>query len=140
MKTAVAILVTCGILIAQTKTGNTQTARDCVVNIQGNSDTGSVTCLGVDKKLADQIGQLVAASKRDGKTLKEISDKVGEVLKALDASTPSTSVLSINQQGGITAAQVNINGTNAVTISFSQVSANQPTETADGTVFVSFFA
>lgn len=77
------------------------------MNFVGNNNTGTVTCYNVDKKLADQIGQLVSASKRDGKTLKAISDKIDALFKELQNAAQN--VVSYNQQGGITAAQVTIN-------------------------------
>src|ERR1700722_4686740 len=95
--------------LPQTSGITTQQARDCAQNFVGNNNTGTVTCYNVDKKLADQIGQLVSASKRDGRTLKEISDKIDTLLKELRNASPGPNVVSYNQQGGITAAQVTIN-------------------------------
>jgi hypothetical protein len=68
---------------SQTKEPTTQQAKDCAQNFVGNNNTGTITCYNVDKKLVEQIGQLVAASKRDGKTLKDISDKIDTLLKEL---------------------------------------------------------
>ena len=75
------------IAFSQTKGTTEQQAKDCAQNFIGNNNTGTVTCYNVDKKLADQIGQLVAASKRDGKTLKDISDKLDVLLQAQPSVT-----------------------------------------------------
>lgn len=71
---------------AQT-TGAASAQGTCNAVNTGNSSTVTVTCTSVDKKLADQIGQLVAASNRDGKTLKEISNKVEVLLKELQGQS-----------------------------------------------------
>src|SRR5258708_10756790 len=50
-------------------TGPATAQGTCNAPNTGNNSTVTITCYGVDKKLAEQIGQLVAASKRDAKTL-----------------------------------------------------------------------
>jgi hypothetical protein len=62
-------------------TGTASAQGSCNAVNTGNNGNVTVTCSNVDKKLADQIGQLVNASKRDGKMLKEISDKLDVLLK-----------------------------------------------------------
>lgn len=60
-----------------------QQAKDCAQNFIGNNNSGTVTCTGVDKKLANQIGELVGASKRDSNALKSIMEKLDALLKEL---------------------------------------------------------
>ena len=62
-------------------TGVASTQGSCNAVNTGSNGNVTVTCSNVDKKLAEQIGQLVNASKRDGKMLKEISDKLDILLK-----------------------------------------------------------
>jgi hypothetical protein len=95
-------------VFSQTNLPAGQKAGDCSINIVGNRNTGTVTCSNVDKKLAEQITQLVTASKRDGKTLKDIASKLDTLLKDVE-SKPTISITSVNQLGGITAGQVTIN-------------------------------
>ena len=109
MKFAALALLMATSAFPQSAGATSQQAKDCAQNFIGNNNTGTVTCTGVDKKLTDLIGQLVSASKRDGKTLKNISDKLEALLKELQNQTPTISITSFNQQGGITAGQVNIN-------------------------------
>jgi hypothetical protein len=107
MKLLIVLLAGCAIGQAQ-QSGPSATGKCNAVNTGANG-TVTVTCYGVDKKLADQIGQLVVASKHDDRTLKDISGKIDAVLK--EFLNPSmTSVISINQTGGITAGQLTING------------------------------
>jgi hypothetical protein len=70
----------------------------------------------------------VIDSRRDGKTLKDISEKLGIFLKELHGPSTTTNVTSINQQGGITAGQVTITGSNAIKVEFTQLSANEQKE------------
>src|ERR1017187_5476933 len=108
MRVLIALGLGTSLVFSQANMPIAQKSGDCSINIIGNSNTGTVTCDNVDKKLAEQIRQLVIASRRDGKTLKDISDKLDVLLKDLQ-QRPTISVTSFNQQGGITAAQVTIN-------------------------------
>jgi len=81
----------------------------CNATNSGTNGAVTVTCYNVDQKLADQIRQLVVASKQDGKTLKNISDKIDALLREIRNEAPTISITSFNQQGGITAGQVTIN-------------------------------
>jgi len=129
---------------SQSKGTPAQQAKDCALNISGTNNTGTVTCYNVDKQLAWQIGQLVTASKHDGKTLKEISNKLDVLLSELNGQGihiegVSESVFSINQQSGITAGQVNITGPTGVRITIKEVSANLPQEGPGGKFYRSTF-
>jgi hypothetical protein len=81
---------------AQTRPTTAQQATNCAQNFAGSNNTGTVTCYNVDKKLADQINQLVGASKRDGKTLKDISDKIEALLKELQNPPPTITMQAPN--------------------------------------------
>src|ERR1700686_5007839 len=76
----------------QSKGTTSQQAKDCAQNFIGNNNTGTITCYNVDKKLAEQIGQLVVASKRDGKTLRDISDKMDMLLRELQNQNNITAI------------------------------------------------
>ena len=80
-----------------------QQAANCSQNITGNNNTGTLTCYGVDKKLADQIGQLVTASKRDAKTLRDISEQMDELLKKFQP--PATGSVIQSNSGGVNVLQ-----------------------------------
>jgi len=67
-----------------TTTGQAETNGFCSPAITGSDNTVTITCSKIDKKLAEQIGQLVAESKRDGKALRDISDKLDILLKEHD--------------------------------------------------------
>jgi hypothetical protein len=86
MKALIALLLLCVRSIAQ-GTGPATLQGTCNATNTGNNSTVTVTCNNVDKKLADQIRLLVAASKRDGKTLKDISDKIDVLLKEAGGPT-----------------------------------------------------
>lgn len=83
-------------------TGIASTQGSCNAVNTGNNGNVTVTCSNVDKKLAEQISQLVVASKRDEKTLKEISDRVGELLQRLATASGS---ISQSKSGGINVEQ-----------------------------------
>jgi hypothetical protein len=108
----------------------------CNATNTAKGGTVTVTCFNVDKKLADQIIQLVEMSKRDEKMLKEISGKLDTVKKELEK--PTTNLTSVNQQApyginigpGATApnAQVNNFGPPPANITFTEdVTAPLPT-------------
>ncbi|MGD1210941.1 MAG: hypothetical protein ABR973_06240 [Candidatus Acidiferrales bacterium] len=61
-----------------------QQAGDCSVNITGNNNTtASLVCNGIDQKLAQQIREIVSSSRKDGKTLQDISQKLDLVLQQI---------------------------------------------------------
>ncbi len=105
MKVCIITIALAVIASAQTKGTTEQQAKDCAQNFIGNNNTGTVTCTGVDKKLADLIGQLVAASKRDGKTLKDLSIKIEELLKLVQNQAPTSGSLSQANSGGLNVQQ-----------------------------------
>jgi len=82
-------------LLAQDKDGTTQRATNCAQNFGPGSrnNTGTITCYGVDKNLAAQISELVILSKRDSKTLKDISDKIETLLREFKNLPPTTTVI-----------------------------------------------
>jgi len=104
MKLFLAAAALASVAFSQTAATTVQNAKDCAQNFVGNNNTGTITCYNVDKKLADQIGQLVAASKRDAKTLKDISDKLETLRSGIDQSNSITQSNSggINIQQGTT--------------------------------------
>jgi hypothetical protein len=104
------------------KPSTSQQAGQCSINQQGQNDKASITCVGLDPKLANQLKQLVIAAKKNQDENKIISEKLSTILN--DLNQPAIVVTSINQQGGITAGQVNITGGAAVKITFTQISAN----------------
>ncbi len=103
MKLLIATLMLCPYAAAQ-DTGSATVQGTCNATNTGNSSTVTVTCYNVDKRLADRISQLVAASKRDGKTLKDISDKLDQLLKQATGEPPSGSI-NQNNSGGINVQQ-----------------------------------
>ena len=79
--------------LSQTPPNIKQESKNTVCsNIVSLAGTVTVTCSDLDKKLADQISQLVATSKRDGKTLKDISDRLDSLLRELQNQTSTTSI------------------------------------------------
>jgi len=132
MKLVILVVMLTVLAFGQSSGTASQQAKDCSQNFIGNNNTGTITCYNVDKKLAEQVAQLVSASKRDGKTLKDISDKVQLLLTEIQSRSSATNVFSFNQQGGITAGQVNI-VQGAVRITTTQLSTNQK----DGQSYVS---
>jgi hypothetical protein len=58
----------------------------------GNGGTVTVTCNNVDKKLAEQIKELVTAATRDGKTLQEISERLNKLLKEFQDPPTSSEI------------------------------------------------
>jgi hypothetical protein len=108
MKLFIAVFTGCFAAVCQSQSTGSATARGTCNSVNtGNGNIVNQTCYGIDKKLADQFNELVSASKRDAKTLKDLLDKIDVLLKELP-NPPLTSVTSINQQGGITAGQVTI--------------------------------
>jgi hypothetical protein len=69
-------------------TGPTSTQGKCNASNSGDNSTVTVTCFNVDKKLADQIGLLVANSSRDETTLKNISDGITAILRGIEPADP----------------------------------------------------
>ena len=92
------LVVASALVSAQPKPNPSQQATNCAQNFAGSNNSGTVTCYGVDRRLAGQIGQLVSASKRDGKTLKDIADRLEQLLKEL-AVQPS--IILQSAPGGI---------------------------------------
>jgi hypothetical protein len=86
-------------------TGAATAQGNCNTPNTGNNSTVTVTCYNVDKKLADQISQLVAASKRDSKTLKEITDKIVEILMLVQNPAATSGSISQSNSGGINVQQ-----------------------------------
>jgi hypothetical protein len=109
MKLVVFFVMCFGPVAVAQSTGAASSQGTCSAANTGNNSTVTVTCHNVDKKLADLIGQLVTASKRDGKTLKDISEKLDALLDEIQSQQTTTTVISINQQGGVTAGIININ-------------------------------
>jgi hypothetical protein len=91
----------CAIGSAQ-PTGPASVQGTCNAVNTGSSGTVTLTCSGVDKKLADQIGQLVSAAKRDEKVLREISDRLAELVQRLSTAPGS---ISQSNSGGINVQQ-----------------------------------
>jgi hypothetical protein len=91
----------------------------------GDKNTFNITC-GIGKAQGDQIIQIL------NKILSNqaATAKLDEILKQLQALPSATTVTSFNQQGGITAGQVNITSTNAVRIGFTPVTINERKEGA----------
>src|ERR1700730_616610 len=87
MKLSVLGIAASVLAFPQANTPTTQQATNCAQNFAGNNNTGTITCYGVDKKLADQMAQLVSASKRDDKTIKDISEKIDVFLQAQPSTT-----------------------------------------------------
>src|ERR1700722_1634419 len=77
-------------------TGSASAVGTCNAPNTGNSSTVTITCYGVDAKLADQIKQLVKVSINDGHTLKEISGKLSTLLQDIGKQTV---VITQNNQG-----------------------------------------
>lgn len=94
MKTSLSVIGPLAIAVCFSAVGRTQssgsasTQGKCNASNSGSNSTVTVTCYNVDKKLADQIGLLVDGSNRDGKTLKDISDKLGVILSGLQPPDP----------------------------------------------------
>jgi hypothetical protein len=126
MKLISLLMVGALLLFGQDKGNATQQATNCSQNFGPGSrnNTGRITCYGVDKKLAAEISEIIATSKRDGKTLKDLSDKIEIVLREFQNSQSNTTVIqqapnginigpganALNAQvNNITAAQLNIN-------------------------------
>jgi hypothetical protein len=107
----------------QQKAGTSQCSNVAVI---GNNSTVNVTCHNVDKGLANQISALVAKSSQDAGALKEIAAKLAVLISEVNNQPSTTTVTSFNQQGGITAGQVNITGSNAVQVSFQQTAFSTP--------------
>jgi hypothetical protein len=95
MKLAALAVVMGMVAFPQSKGTISQQAKDCAQNFIGNNNTGTITCYNVDKNLAEQISQLIVASKRDGKTLRDISDKMETLLRDLHNQN---NITTINQQ------------------------------------------
>jgi hypothetical protein len=95
------IACSCAVGSAQS-TGPESVQGACNAVNTGNGGVVTLTCTNVDKKLADEIRQLVNASRRDEKVLREISERLGELVQRL-----STASGSINQSnsGGISVQQ-----------------------------------
>jgi hypothetical protein len=111
-------------------TGAASAQGTCNASNTGANGKVTVTCYGVNKKLADQIATLVAKSSQDAKALKDISAKLAVLISEINDHPSITTVTSINQQGGITAGEVNISGTNAVQVGFEQIAINEPTSSS----------
>lgn len=121
MKSIILFLGATVFLLAQDKGGTVQQATNCSQNFgpQSRNNTGSITCYSIDKKLADQISQIVATSKRGAQALKDISDGVETLLERLNQPVIQQAPNGINigpgafapnaQVNNITATQLNIN-------------------------------
>lgn len=96
-------LLTTVMALCQPPGNVSQQGRDCVQNFVGNNNTGSITCSGVDQKLAEQINQLIGASKRNTKTLKDISDSIEKLLRQVQAEM--TGSITQSNSGGINVQQ-----------------------------------
>lgn len=120
--------------------GPSQKAGNCSVNISGGSNTASVTCNNVDRRLAQQIRDLLNGVGRNEKATKELSIKLDLLLKSgqVRIDQGPGSAASFNQSGGITAGQVTITGP-GVKIAFAELSANQQQGGKDNPVYVSRF-
>jgi hypothetical protein len=138
MKVLLLGIVTTLAALAQPKITTPELLPDCGRWAFGSAPGGSrppvnITCSNIDAKLAEQIGQLVAASRRDAKALKIITDKMGSLLIELQNQPTTIGVISVIQQGGWTAGEVAASGgLPPVTLSFSQMSANQKQTGRDG--------
>ena len=86
-------------------TGAATSQGTCNASNTAPNGTVTVTCNGVNQKLADQIKTLVEASNRDRKTLNEISEGVSSILGSLPLAEPEIRIepddppLSPDQQG-----------------------------------------
>jgi hypothetical protein len=112
MKAASLLLSLTIFACAQTKPPVSQQASNCAQNFGSGSkdNTGTITCYSVDKKLADQISQLVAASVRDAKALNKITDKLDVLLREVQGQVSG----SLNQSNfGGTNVQQGTTGNNS---------------------------
>jgi hypothetical protein len=89
----IAFLFLAGIALAQQ---STTTSGQCSPIAPNNSGSVSIICSNIDKKLANQISQLVAASKRDEKALIDISDKLDVLLREQPSTIIQTAPGGIN--------------------------------------------
>jgi hypothetical protein len=77
--------------------GHIETKGQCSPVLTGDGNTVTLTCYNVDRKLADQIGQLVADSKRDDRSLKEISKKLDALFTEVrDANSVRVEIVPIS--------------------------------------------
>ncbi|MFZ1087204.1 MAG: hypothetical protein WAN35_19750 [Terracidiphilus sp.] len=80
-----------------TSSGQAETKGLCSPALTGSGNIVTLTCYNVDRKLADQIGKLVASSKQDNKTLQEISEKLDAILAEIrDANTVRVEIVQIS--------------------------------------------
>lgn len=106
---------------------NHQKAEGCGVNIYGNNNTlGNLTCTGIDGNLAKQLAAITNGTRSDAKLLKEVSAKLDSIQRDLDKQSVNIenspgSVFSVNQSGGITAGQINVDTHIAPSLTSDQI-------------------
>jgi len=69
---------------AQTKPPSDQKAGDCSINVNGNGNTASLVCDGIDPTLAKQIREILHSTRQNTSAAKEMSEKLDRIIKHMD--------------------------------------------------------
>jgi hypothetical protein len=82
----VGLVVASPLAFAQTKPSSDQKAGDCSVNVNGNGNTASLVCEGIDATLAKQIQEILHGTKQNESATKDISAKLDRIVDYIDHS------------------------------------------------------
>jgi len=70
--------------LTQAQTSVTQQAGDCSVSVAGNGNSASLSCSGLDPKIAEEVKAILNSSRRSERASKDISQKLDLILKEIE--------------------------------------------------------